>query len=877
MTQYLRALMARLRGLFGDRNADQELDDEIEAHLRLLTERYVRQGMTEAEAARSARHQFGNVTLLKEANREMRGIRFIEIIFQDLRYGARMLRKSPGFAFVATLTLALGIGANTAIFSVVNALLLRPLPYTEPDRLLQIWQSYLPNFTKVGVSGGDFQIWREQAASFAQMAAYRYVPKRLNLTGEGEPEKLSVTYATASLFSTLGVAASHGRTFRPEEDQPGQEPVVLLSHNLWLRRFQGAPNLIGKTIKLDDQAYRVIGIMPSDFRLPDWADVWLPVGLAGDERTLRLYHPFSVIARLNPGVTLTQAHAELETFERRAQLEFPETTKGWGVVAYPLKQEFIGDLKTTLLVLFGAVAFVLLIAVANVVNLLLARAPTRQKEVALRLALGATRGRIIRQLLTESLLLALLGGLAGSLLALLGVDLLVRSGPANLPQLKAVQVDFSVFIFTFGIIILSGLAAGLLPAWPASRSNLNNALKEGGRSSTGGRGRIRLRGLLVVSEIALALMLAVGAGLLIKSFSNLLGVHPGFRPDNLLTMEVSLPEAKDGDNNQGARLFERIVERVRALPGVQAAGGANVLPVSSEEGNKWRFIVEGQSIKGTETWPVAEVRYVSLDYFQTIGIPLIKGRLFTEHDWNQPQMIINQRLAERYWPNQDPIGKRINSSPYAPQPNWVTIIGVVGNVKHFGLDTTPTLDMYGSGFWTRYLIVRASGDPLPLAAAVQNEIHSIDKTLPIAKIKTMERRLAESVAPRRFSMSLLLLFAAMGLLLSAVGIYGVMSFSVTQRTSEIGVRMALGAQKSDVFKLVIGRGMLLTLTGLAIGLVGAAGLTRLMSSLLFGVSANDPMTYSAAPVVLGVVSLLACYLPARRATKVDPLQALRQE
>jgi predicted permease len=873
----LNKLRLRLRALFFKSKMEDELQAELQFHLEREIEENIIRGMTPEEARSAAIRSFGGVERVKEESREARGVRLLVEVWQDLRYGGRTLVKQPGFTLVVVVTLALGIGANTAIFSVVNALLLRPLPYTEPDRLLQIWQSYQPGFPKLGVSGGDFQIWREQAASFAQMAAYRYVPERLNLTGEGEPEKLSATYATASLFSMLGVEASNGRTFRPEEDQPGQEPVVLLSHSLWRRRFQADPNLIGKTIKLDDQGYRIVGILPSDFRLPDWADVWLPVGFAGDERTERLYHPFSVIARLKPGVTPTQAQAELETFERRAQQEFPKTSKGWGVIAYPLKQEFVGDLKPALLVFFGAVAFVLLIAVANVVNLLLVRAATRQKEMALRLALGATRGRIIRQLLTESLSLALLGGLAGSLLAMWSVDLLVSSGPANLPQLKTVQVDFSVFVFTFGIIILSGSAAGLLPAWQASRPNLNDALKEGGRSSTEGRGRNRLRGLLVVFETALALVLAVGAGLLIKSFSNLLGVHPGFRIDHLLTMEVSLPEAKDGNNNQGARLFERIVERVRALPDVQAAGGANILPVSSEEGNKWRFIVEDQSIKDTGTWPVAEVRYVSLDYFQTIGIPLIKGRLFTESDWNQPHMIINRSLADRYWPNQDPIGKRVNVSPYAPQPNWVTIVGVVGDVKHFGLDATPTLDMYGHGFWTRYLIVRANHDPSPLAAAIQNEIHSVDKTLPVAKIKTMERHIADSVAPRRFSMSLLLLFAAMGLLLSAVGIYGVISFSVTQRTHEIGVRMALGAQKSDVLKFVIGRGMLLTLTGLAIGLMGAGGLTRLMSSLLFGVSANDLMTYSAVAVVLGFVSLLACYLPARRATKVDPLIALRCE
>ena len=874
---WLRNILRRIQGLWRSETIHREIVDELQFHIDTRVEENIRRGMSPDEAQRDAERRFGNMTRIREQGYDVRGGRWLETFWQDLRYGARVLIKNPFFTLVAVLTLALGIGANTAIFSVVNALLLRPLPYTEPDRLVQIWQNYQPNIPKLGVSGGDFQVWREQTQSFAQMAAYLYFPRRLNLTGEGEPEKLSATHATANLFSMLGVTANQGRTFRPEEDQPGQEPVVLLSHSLWRRRFQAEPNLIGKTIKLDDQGYRIVGILPSDFRSPDWADVWLPAGLTGDERTQRISHPFSVIARLKPGVTLAQARAELETFERRAQQEFPKTSKGWGVSAYPLKQEFIGDLKPALLVLFGAVAFVLLIAVANVVNLLLVRAAARQKEIALRLALGATRARIIRQLLTESLSLALLGGLAGFLLALWCVDLLVSSGPANLPQLKSVQVDFSVFGFTFGIIILSGLAAGLLPAWSASRPDLNDALKEGGRSSTEGRGRARLRELLVVSEIALALVLLVGAGLLIKSFANLLGVHPGFRPDHLLTMEVSLPEAKDANDNQGARLFEQIVARVRALPGVQAAGGVNVLPVNSEQGNKRRFIAEDQPIKDTATLPVAEVRYVSLDYFQTIGIPLIKGRLFTEHDWNQPQMIINQNLAERYWPNQDPIGKRINVSPFAQQPNWAAIIGVVGDVKHFGLDATPTLDIYWPGFWTRYMVVRTSNDPLQSAAAIQNEIHSVDKTLPVAEIKTMEQHLADSVAPRHFSMLLLLLFAAMALLLSAVGIYGVISFCVTQRTHEIGVRIAFGAQKSDVLKLVIGQGMLLTLTGLAIGLIGAGGLTRLMSSLLFGVSANDPATYVAIAVVLGVVSLLACYLPARRAAKVDPMVALRYE
>jgi putative ABC transport system permease protein len=798
-------------------------------------------------------------------------------LWQDMRYGARTLMKQPGFTFIALVTIALGIGANTAIFSVVNAVLIKPLPYPDADRLVQVWQTYQPTLPKVGVSGASFQTWREQTQVFSQVSGYRWVSKKLNLTGEGEPVRLQATYATANLFSTLGVTPALGRTFLFEEDQPGPEPVVLLSYDLWQRQFGADQNVIGRTINIDDGAYRVVGVLPAYFRLPDWADVWLPAGLMEDERTAPIYHPFSVIARLKDGVTLSQAEAELETFAQRAQEQFPQTSKGWGVTAYPLKQELVGDIKPALLILFGAVGFVLLIAVANVVNLLLVRAMARQKEIALRIALGATRRRVIQQLLIESLLLSLLGGTIGFLLAFIGVDFLIKSGSANLPQLKAVGVDFQVLGFTFGLMILTGLASGLMPALQATKQNLNACLKDGSRTSTEGPGGLRLRKLLMVSEIALALVLLIGAGLLIKSFANVLGVDPGFQADHLLTMEVSLPQAKDTPDNQGARIFEQIVERVEALPGVESVGGANVLPVSSEQGNKWRFIVEGQPISDTSTLPVAEVRFVSLNYFQTIGIPLIKGRMFTESDWPQPNMVINESLAARYWPDQDPIGKRVNISPFASAPTWATVIGVVGNVKHFGLDTNQTLDMYWPGFWTRYLIVRTGNDPMSLATTVQNEIHSIDASLPISSIMTMDRRLSASVSPRQFSMILLALFSAIALALSAVGTYGVVSYFTAQQTREIGIRIALGAQTRDVWRLVLNQSLRLVFTGLGIGLAASLALTNWLKSLLFGVSASDPSTYVVIALLLLGVALTACFVPARRATKVDPMVALRYE
>ncbi len=796
---------------------------------------------------------------------------------QDVRYGLRMLGKNPGFTVVAVTALALGIGANSAIFSVVNAVLLRPLPYKDPGRLVKVWETY-PQFPKVEASVPNLLDWKAQNHVFEEIAAYRTGENGFNLTGVGEPERIQGTFASASLFPLLGMQAALGRTFLPKEDKPGGEPVVILSHRLWQRRLGSDPSLIGKAVTLNGRSYMVVGVMPRGFAFPSWAELWMPMGQMGtDELTSRVYHPLEVIARLKPGITLMQAEAEMDTISHRLQQQYPKTNRGWNVRLVPLDQELLGNLRRALLVLLGATGLVLVIACANVANLLLARAAARQKEIAIRAALGAGRWRLTRQLLTESVLLSFLGGALGLLLALWVLDLLVALGPTEIPGVKEIGIDARVLGFTVLISFLTGAIFGLVPALQVSKTDLNETLKEGARTSTSGFHGSRLRSPRVVSEVALALVLLVGAGLLIKSFLRLLRVDPGFNPHRVLTLRIDLPDSKYSSNDRIAAFYQQLSQRIKTLPGVETVGMINYLPLSPESTNRTRFTVEGRPVSEFETLPVAELRSINPDYFRAMRSPLLKGRYFIDTE-KVSVCIINETMARRFFPHEDPIGKRVNTGDLAPQPFWLSIIGVVGDVRHFGLDDRARFDVYVNSTESEmYLVVRTASDPLSLAPAVRREVQAVDKDVPVSNVTTMDQILSNSLSSRRFSMLLLGIFAGLALILAAVGIYGVISYSVTQRTHEIGIRMALGAERSDVLRLVVRQGMVLTLAGVGAGVAGSLALTRFLSSLLYEVRPTDPATFVSISLLLTGVALLATYIPARRATKVDPMVALRYE
>ncbi|HWP42569.1 MAG TPA: ABC transporter permease [Blastocatellia bacterium] len=872
----LNRLRLRLRALFRKGEMERELDEELRFHLEKEVEQNLARGMGPEEARLAALRSFGGVEQVKEESRDVRGVRFLEELGQDLRYGARMLVKNPGFTVVAVIMLALGIGANTAIFSVVNAVLLRPLDYEDPDRLVTVLENnWQKGWTRFAVAPGNFAAWREQNQVFEQMAAF--TGSSFTLVGEGEPEQLPGTRASANLFALLGVKPALGRDFLPEEDHPGGERVVIVSHRLWQRRFGADPGLVGKPLTLNGQSYTVVGVMPAGFLFPNpRTELWVPVAFSAGDLGNRGGHDYVAIARLKPGVTLEQAQTEMSAIAARLEEQYPETNAAWGARVTLLVEEVVGDVRPALLALVCAVAFVLLIACANVANLLLARAAARQKEVAIRAALGSSRSRLLRQLLTESVLLSLLGGAFGMLLAAWGVDALVSLGPANIPRLSQVGIDGRVLGFAFLISLATGIIFGLAPALQASQTDLSESLKEGGRSSSAGAGSQRLRRLLVVAEVALALALLVGAGLMIKSFVRLSEVETGFDSQNVLTAQITLPQSRYDDRQQQAAFFRQVLARIEALPGVESVGAASPLPFTGDR--LYSFIVEGHP---TDNVPSANYYAVSPDYFVTMGIPLLKGRFFTEADMAEsPRVaIINETMARRYFPDEDPIGKRMNitNGPEVMRE----IVGVVGDVKQYGLDTQSPAQMYEPYLQRPYpgmtLVVRAASEPAGLIDAVRREVLAVDKEQPIARAQTMEEIIAKSVAPRRFSVILLAAFAAVALTLAAVGIYGVMSYLISQRTHEIGVRMALGAGRRDVLRLVVGQGMRLALLGVGIGLLAAFALTRLMESLLFGVSATDPLTYIVVALLLATSALLACYVPARRATKVDPLLALRYE
>ncbi|HVG32681.1 MAG TPA: ABC transporter permease [Pyrinomonadaceae bacterium] len=809
-------------------------------------------------------------------------------LWQDLRYGARMLLKKPGFTFVAVLTLALGIGANTAIFTVVNAVLLRSLPFDHAEQLVRIGGANLQRNKRLGtLSPQDFYDVRDRNTVFESIAAYDgWSP---SLTGTGEPERLAAARVTTAFFNVLRVEPVMGRAFLPQEEQRGNHLVVLLSYGLWQRRFGANPSIIGQTITLNGASYNVIGVLPRDFEPPQFSGVgfekpelWAPFAPDLSQWTRDGRSLDTAIARLKPGVSVERAQSELGVIAGQLQQQYPDTNAGESLSTASLHEQLVGKIRSALLVFLVAVGFVLLIACANVANLLLARAAARQKEMAIRAAMGASRLRIIRQLLTESVLLSIVGGGLGLLFAMWATDYLVTLGTDSLPFLGDVGLDGRVFGFTALLTILTGVAFGLAPAVQFSKPDLNESLKESGRSSTGGRGRQRLRSVLVVAEIAISLLLLIGAGLLVKSFVRLQNVSPGFDPHNALTLNIFLPGTKYTEDDQARAFFDQAEARIRSLPGVESVGMTSNLPVSGGF-DTVSFYVEGQPVSAREDVPDLERYTINEDYFRAMGIPLKSGRPFAAEDraGSTPVAIVSETAARRFWPNESPLGKRINTDIDDPESPWRTVVGVVGDVRHYALDIEPTAQFYlpyrqGPQSYMA-LVVRTSNRPENQINAVREQIWAIDKDQPIFNVKTMEEFVARSVAQRRFTMLLLGLFAGVALLLAVIGLYGVMAYTVAQRTHEIGIRMALGAQTGDVLRMVLGQGMAMVMVGVVIGLAAAFALSRLISSFLYGVSATDPLTFVGVPLVLCAVAALASYIPARRATRVDPMVALRYE
>jgi putative ABC transport system permease protein len=800
-----------------------------------------------------------------------------------------MLLKRPGYTAIAIIALALGISANSAIFSVVNTLLLRPLPYQNPDRLVMVWENYRKeNNPHNAVAPANFVDWTEQNQVFEQMAAFT-APISFNFTGGDAPERVVGARVTAGFLPLLGVKPLQGRLFTEEEDRPDNNLVILISHKLWQRRFGSDPSVVGRTFTLSGRTYLLAGILPPDFKMPpdfqsatlENVDVWTPLALSPEGKKRRSSHPYNVIARLKPGVTLERAQAEMSSIGSRLEQQYPETNTGWGVSVNTMQEEFVGRVRSFIYILFGAVCFVLLIACANVANLLLARATGRHKEIAIRAALGAGRARLIRQLLTESVLLALMGGALGYLLAMWGVRLLVAFSPGQIPRIREVQLDTWVLGYTLLISVLTGIVFGLAPALQVSKPDLNDALKEGGRSGSDGQRLNSVRGFLVVAEVAIALVLLVGAGLMMRSFMQLQKVDTGFDPHNVLTMQVTLPPLKYKGIDDTAAFYDQALQRIETLPGVEAAGKVSELPLSGDQFDN-AFSIDGRPPLGPGEELHANLRLISAGYFKAMGIPVRRGRAFAQPDaQGKPGVVvINEAMARRYWPNEDPLGKRLTiDMGDAEKPR--EIVGIVGDIRHYALDIDPKPEMYVPNMPAPQnimtMVVRSKTDPQQLAASIRREVLNVDKDQPIYNVKTMEQIVADSVASQRFSMILLGVLATIALALAVVGIYGVMAYWVTQRTHEIGIRMALGAQPSNILKLVVRQGLSLALIGVGIGLLASFALTRVLSTLLYQVSSTDLLTFVGTPLLLSFVALVASLIPARKATRVDPMVALRYQ
>jgi putative ABC transport system permease protein len=818
-------------------------------------------------------------------------------MLRDLRFALRQLLKQWGFTAIAVVTLTLAIGATTAVLSLVNALLVRPLPYREPQQLVLLLQHFKSqNLERIPVSPPEFVDYETRAHSFEKLGAFGYT--NFNLAGEEKPERISGATVTAGVLPLLGVSPIKGRLFEPEECTLGRDDVVIISARLWERRFNSDPQIIGTKLLLNGKSFTVVGVMPANFDFPlqlfnlgngaqfgGRAQIWQPLAFTDDQIKARSSRSFAIIGRLAPETSLARAQAEIETINAQMRHEHPNNYgqgNSFGGDVLPLHDLAVGGMRPALLILLSAVFLVLLIACANLTTMLLARAAACEHEMAIRIALGAGPLRLLKQVLTESVLLALIGGVAGVLLALWGVELLKVIGAQTVPRLREVNVDLGVLGVTLAIAVGTGMIFGLVPGLASARPELTEALKDGGRSSTQGTERNRLRSGLVIAEVALALVLLSGAGLLMKSFARLQNVNPGFNPRDALTFEVSLPTIQYPDNSSIVRFNNEAQRRIAALPGVQAVGFSTILPLAGTNSDS-SFAIEGQPSNDRTPSPDEENRQVSPDYFRALQIPLIKGRFFTDADKTDapPVIIVNQAFAKKFWPNQDAVGKRIVMGGMSEHPNWITIVGVVGDVRHFGLDVDPKPEMYvpfaQDPYFTTIYVVRSNQDGVSLLPAIRREIQAIDSAVPLANVRTFEQVIADSVAPRRLSVVLLGVFAGVAVLLASVGIYGVMSFLVVQRTQEIGVRMALGAQRGDVLKLILGRSLKLISAGAAIGLVVALMSTSMLQALLYNVSAFDTPTFVLVTIFLAAVALTASYLPAMRATKADPMTALHAE
>ena len=870
----LRKWASRLGGAFNKTQHDRDLAEEIESHLQLHIDDNLRTGMSPAEARRQALLKFGGVESAKEAYREGRGLPWIETAQQDLRFAVRTLRKNPGFAALAIVTLALGIGANTAIFTVVNSVLLRPLPYAAPENLFT---------TSTYESLPDLEDIQKRTQSFESIGGI--TTQSLDYTAEAEPIQIHAILSNAELFATLGVRPLRGRLIAPEEDRYGSPRVILLSHAFWAQHFGSDPTAIGKTIPLSGNLYEIIGVMPADF--------WLPGKPADAYGSLRVVYPaaarergvhfLKTYLRLKPGVTLAQAQSEMAGVDAALAKEYPIKDAGRVRRLIPLLESIVGDYRTTLLVLLSAVGLVLLISCVNFAGLLLARAATRRREIVIRSSLGAGTLRLVRQMLAESLLLSLIGGAAGLLLANWGITLLLWLKPENLPRVSTAHIDGRVLAFTFLISLFTGIVFGLIPAVHASRMDLNTGLKEAGRAGAGGVASLRLRRLLVVTELSLAIVLLIGAGLLIRSFARIQAVSPGLVPENIVTMRVELPAARYDKTPIQRQFRGTLLDSLNSLPAVQAAM-ISELPLSGDT-LIHDLAIESQPFANPGEAPAVETRSVLGDYFQVMHIPLLQGRAFDSTDRTDSPLvaIVNQSFVHTYFPDKNPLGERIGWA-YDQPPNWKTIVGVVGDVKHFGLDQPEkpaVYDLYSQTdeSWKRWmtLVVRSPRDPADVIQATKQQIWALDKSVPPTDVLTMNAVIAASTEPQKFNLTLLTIFAAIALVLAAIGVFGVVSYSVTQRTQEFGIRLALGAQRSDILRLTFGEATRLAAAGAAIGLVGAAALTRFMSTLLFAVSPYDPVTFILVATFLLAVAAAACIIPARRAIKVDPIVALRYE